>query len=124
MQYFTRFISTPDQAEADLNRGHSFYGYTLYSSYESAIDSDAIEFGWFTEDDIASIEIDGIEKFGFALAGLSGFGGFDTIEEAQARAAEGFGVLQHVVIFEGSYIDADPDGVGVLFRPIRIMEVI
>lgn len=124
--YFVRFINNPAHAQSDLERGYSFYGHQFYATVEAAEDSDMIEYHGFTADDIAPMDRDGVEVYGFALDGLSGFGGFDAVEEAETAARAGFLMYSHAAIYTGTYRDADPDSLGVLFRPrelVRVLEV-
>ena len=115
--YFVRFINTTENAQRDLDRGHSFYGYMFYSGHEAAMNSDLIEYGSVVEDDIVEVEINNTIVFGFALSGLSGFGPFETLDEAIERGKEGFGGFTHAAIYIGRMTEVDPDGVGELFRP-------
>lgn len=123
MRYFVRYINEPEHARYDLERGYSFYGYQLYDSYEKALESDMIEYQGFSEDDIATICINNVTKYGFRLAGLSGFGDFETREEAK-ESIEAFGSFSFAAIFSGSYSTNDPDSVGCLFRPSRVIEIV
>ena len=56
------------------------------------------------------------------LDGLSGFGPFETVEEAEERCQEGFLMYSHAAIFVGKYVGPDPDE-GDLFRPIEVVKV-
>lgn len=122
--YFVRFINDPAHAQRDLERGYSFYGHQFYSSAEAAADSDMVEYHGFSADDIVAFDCDGVAVYGFALSGLSGFGPFETVEEAAERVREGFLMYSHAAIYVGQYCDEDPDGVGVLFRPRALISVV
>lgn len=123
MSYFVRYIHEEEHAQYDLERGYSFYGYQLYDSYEKALDSDMIAYHGFSEGAIAPICINGETKYGFRLEGLSGFGSFETIEEAK-ESIEAFGSFSFAAIFSGSYRTNDPDSVGCLFKPDRVIEIV
>jgi hypothetical protein len=86
--HFVRFVNSAEQAERDLEIGHS----------------------WYPGEDDAELD------------GLSGFGPFETVEEAREVARKGFLIYPFVAIFTGRYVAADPDE-GDLFRPLSIIEV-
>lgn len=126
MQFFTRFVTSAEQAQKDLERGFSFSDYALFDTPEDVLEMYGIE-------DVDSVELaqdNGARagQWGIALNGLCGFGPFESAEEAEeyARENRGYNGIAWPVaaIFAGSYVSEERVWDGDCFRPQSIVKIV
>ena len=123
MQYFIRFVGSPEQAQADFERGFSYAGYMNFSTAESAQE-------WADEMsmDDPTIEPMDIGGYGVALDGLCGFGPYATEAEAEADAIERGGYnsvgYDYAAIFTGRHIGQADNADGDLFRAVALVKTV
>jgi hypothetical protein len=118
MDYFIRFITKPEYAESDLERGYSF-DVLCYSSREETEEA-AEEEG---RDPETIAEFNG--SWGFVLDGLCVFGSYETVEEAEEDAKErgGYnGSYPFAAIYEGSHCGFCIEGD--IFRAQKLVKVV
>lgn len=123
MAFFVRFTNNP---QADLERNYSFVGYMLDNTQEEAIEEHAMLLGIDADEVEEYIKQDNVtSKWGYARAGLCGFGAYETIEEArQARGEIGaYGAYENGAIFEGEICNEQTQDDGITFKAVSIIEV-
>lgn len=122
-QYFVRYSDSRQWLQDDLQRGYSFRAYQFASSPEELCE----EFGYDIEDDgsLFDIQEHSNGQYGFALAGLCGYGPFESVEQAELEARNGsYGVYSVCGIYEGRSVGLDDDSLAELFRPTALVKVI
>lgn len=127
MAYYIRFSDSEQWLQDDLKRGYSFKSYSFDSSAEGLLE----ELGYdLDEEDVdALVEQYDIREhsngqYGFALAGLCGYGPFETVEEALEESRNGsYGVYTTCGIFEGYDSGIDLDSNASLFFPVKLVKV-
>ncbi len=125
LEYFVRFVTSVEQAHADLKRGYSFSDYILFEKPEDVLE----HFGLEECEDLAQDNFEETSgKWGIALAGLCGFGPFDNLEEAEdyIRLNRGYNGVKYpvAVIFKGSYREDARNDEGDCFKPETITKTI
>jgi len=121
-RYFVRFVIDRNQARRDLRRGYSFSGYVFCQSK-----GEAREF--WQDFGVSDPELGRCKHgWGLRLAGLCGFGPFDSAEEAEAYALEhrGYNSVEWpmAAIYTGLSLGLADGGDGDMFRPHRLVKVI
>lgn len=122
-QYFIRYAANEQHHECDAARGYSFAYYQFAATPEELL-AEYLGIDEVTEDDIDRYNVaptsDG--QYGFALAGLCGYGPFESIEDAREAARNGsYGSYDVAGIYEGYEAGVDDD-CNVLFKPTRLVE--
>lgn len=124
--FFIRFVDSRSHAECDLKRGYSFSQYALFATRNEAVEfwSDQLQ------RDVEASEI-GYQRgagYGLRLAGLCGFGPFESIEEARefAQNRRGYNGVRWpcAAIFVGQYLGQADGGDGDMFRVAELVEII
>lgn len=132
MGVFIRFVVSPEQAKRDFERGFSYRGYQVFDTYESAAESDFVEYYGCSEDDIAPMcdaRTGENIGYGFTLPGLCGFDytySDDIAAEARQHNSMNYAAdsYDYVAIFEGEYIEEADGADGDVFRAKRLVTVV
>lgn len=139
MGVFIRFVSSPEQAVRDFERGYSYRCYEVYETRESALKSDFVEHHGGDIDDIegmCDMHTSEFIGYGFRLAGLCGFDYSsrgdtdeyldDVIADAREHDTLNYRAsdFKYIAIYDGEYIEMADGGDGDVFRPKRLVTVI
>lgn len=126
--YFIRFVSSPEHAQSDFERGYSFRLYQFFQSHDEAASSDLVEFYGVDADTIVAFERNGETVYGFALDGLCGFGPYYAVEDAEedARHRSGYNGMEYdfAAIYTGAYIGEADAQDGDVFQASELVKVV
>lgn len=125
-EYFIRFSGNEEWLRNDLRRGYSFHSYQFADTAEELLEEAGYDLEEYDIDSLIdeyNVAQNSNGQYGFALAGLCGYGPFESVEEAQAEAKNGsYGIYTTCGIFEGRSVGLDPD-LNELFRPFALVKV-